>query len=276
MSIILTPQFTDSFHRADENPLANPPWSVAAGTPSLQIVSDACQASDIAFNGNVYEGAVPDDQYASVTIASLTNNPELLLYVRQSGDLQRTSGTFYQLLVFLAFGSFDVFQSPTNNFLLGVSGLTIAVGDVWTLAAIGTTIYVLQNGIELGSVSDSSIASGNAALGAEVSVTLSDVTYSLFAAGSAATGSAISGNAGVAGATVVYSGTASGSVTADGSGNYTTPALANGNYTITWNPSSQCASSSSSGLKALNTPSSIFVLMTSNRSSIPRMAFSSW
>jgi len=45
--------------------------------------------------------------------------------------------------------------------------------------------------------------------------------------------SAISGNAGVAGATVSYSGTASGSVTADGSGNYVIINLANGSYTIT-------------------------------------------
>lgn len=43
----------------------------------------------------------------------------------------------------------------------------------------------------------------------------------------------ISGNAGVAGATVSYSGTASGSVTADGSGNFTISGLANGTYTIT-------------------------------------------
>jgi hypothetical protein len=43
----------------------------------------------------------------------------------------------------------------------------------------------------------------------------------------------ISGNAGIAGATVSYSGTASGSVTADGSGNYTISGLANGSYTVT-------------------------------------------
>jgi hypothetical protein len=43
----------------------------------------------------------------------------------------------------------------------------------------------------------------------------------------------ITGNAGVAGATVSYSGTASGSTTADGSGNYTLSNLAVGSYTIT-------------------------------------------
>jgi hypothetical protein len=43
----------------------------------------------------------------------------------------------------------------------------------------------------------------------------------------------VSGNAGVAGATVSYTGTSSGSVTADGSGNYSIPGLSNGSYTIT-------------------------------------------
>ncbi len=43
----------------------------------------------------------------------------------------------------------------------------------------------------------------------------------------------ISGNTGVAGATVTYTGTASGSVTADGSGNYSITGLSNGSYTIT-------------------------------------------
>ncbi len=43
----------------------------------------------------------------------------------------------------------------------------------------------------------------------------------------------ISGNAGVAGATVTYSGTTSGSVTADGSGSYSIGPLMNGTYTVT-------------------------------------------
>jgi len=49
----------------------------------------------------------------------------------------------------------------------------------------------------------------------------------------AALGYRISGNAGIAGATLSYSGTASGSVTADGFGNYSIPNLVNGSYTIT-------------------------------------------
>ena len=44
---------------------------------------------------------------------------------------------------------------------------------------------------------------------------------------------AISGSAGVAGATVSYAGPTSGSVTADGSGNYSIPDLADGDYIVT-------------------------------------------
>ena len=43
----------------------------------------------------------------------------------------------------------------------------------------------------------------------------------------------ITGNAGIAGATVSYTGTASGSVTADGGGNYSIRVSSNGSYTIT-------------------------------------------
>jgi hypothetical protein len=43
----------------------------------------------------------------------------------------------------------------------------------------------------------------------------------------------ISGNAGVAGATISWSGTSSGSTTADGSGNYSITGLLNGSYTVT-------------------------------------------
>ena len=43
----------------------------------------------------------------------------------------------------------------------------------------------------------------------------------------------ISGNAGIAGATITYSGTASGSVKADSTGTYTISSLSNGTYTLT-------------------------------------------
>jgi hypothetical protein len=69
----------------------------------------------------------------------------------------------------------------------------------------------------------------------------------------------ISGNAGVAGATVSYTGTSSGNVTADGSGNYTIPSLVNGSYTITpslagytFSPTNQSETVSGSNITGVN------------------------
>jgi hypothetical protein len=71
--------------------------------------------------------------------------------------------------------------------------------------------------------------------------------------------SSISGNAGVAGATVAWSGTSSGSTTADGSGNYTISGLSNGSYVITpslvnytFSPTSQNETVSGSNITGVN------------------------
>lgn len=68
----------------------------------------------------------------------------------------------------------------------------------------------------------------------------------------------ISGNAGIAGATVYYSGTMSGSVTADGSGNYSISVM-NGSYTVTpskagysFSPTSQNVTVSGSNVTGVN------------------------
>ena len=78
----------------------------------------------------------------------------------------------------------------------------------------------------------------------------------------------ISGNAGVAGATVSYTGTASGSVTADGSGNYTITGLANGSYTITptktgytFSPSSSPETVSGSNITGVNFTATLLLLL---------------
>jgi hypothetical protein len=69
----------------------------------------------------------------------------------------------------------------------------------------------------------------------------------------------ISGNVGVAGATVNYSGQSAGSVTANGSGNYSISGLSAGNYTITpslseytFSPTSQSETISSANITGVN------------------------
>jgi hypothetical protein len=68
----------------------------------------------------------------------------------------------------------------------------------------------------------------------------------------------ISGNAGLAGATVSWTGTSSGSTIADGSGNYTIPGLASGAYTV---------SASGTGY-TFTPPSTVVTLSTTNATGI--------
>lgn len=81
----------------------------------------------------------------------------------------------------------------------------------------------------------------------------------------------ISGNAGVAGATVAYSGTSSGSVVADGSGNYSIIGLAPGSYTLTpsktgydFFPTSQNETITTSNLTGVNFTSSSLYNVSGN------------
>jgi hypothetical protein len=63
---------------------------------------------------------------------------------------------------------------------------------------------------------------------------VTNAQISSFAAGNVSGSvSIVSGNAGIAGATVAYVGVVSGSVTADGAGNFTLLELPDGDYTIT-------------------------------------------
>jgi hypothetical protein len=125
------------------------------------------------------------------------------------------------------------------------TSFTVNVGDTLTLCAVpngGTTYLSLYwNEVLVCTATDTSYSSGYPGIYTEpqsASPSLqANASISAFAAGTLQNATSItfsiSGNAGVAGATVSYSGTSSGSVTADGSGNYTISGLAPGTYTIT-------------------------------------------
>jgi hypothetical protein len=100
---------------------------------------------------------------------------------------------------------------------------------------VGTSLYAIQNSTALTAITNTSLSAGIASLAMYTQGNPESYAQgSSFVAGSAAASTySISGNAGIAGATVAYTGFASGSVTADGSGNSTISGLANGSYTIT-------------------------------------------
>jgi hypothetical protein len=272
MSLVLTPTVTNNF-TPSANPIPSPPWSlitaldftaveqVAVGSnPGYCIATDAAPAS----GGAIYTGAsFSDDQYVSMTVVQMSEE-FFDLYARCDGaDLNN----YYDLEIgpagpgIVNIGLLVGFSPTDETKIASVFDQPWNPGDVFTLACIGSTLYILQNGTILTQVVDTTWTSGSVGFDIFPSTNPStDLRLSTFVAGSAALGgSTISGNAGVAGATVAWAGTSSGSTTADGSGNYTTSGLANGSYTITpsltgytFSPTSQNETVSGSNITGVN------------------------
>lgn len=238
--LTLTPLASDNFQRANENPLSQGGnWSVDSHNDApLQIVSEVCESTASFVEGaELYTGgiSIPNDQYASVTVGTFANNgPGLVVGVRITDN-----GSNY-----ISLPGYEFFFEATvqnwsvryeDNVILSGSGFTASPGDVFTIAVVGTTIYVFHNSTQLGSVSNSSVSSGInlLAFGGGGNVDEAQATNFVIGSASVATTYSISGNAGVASATVSWSGTSMGSTTADGSGNYTISGLSDGPYTIT-------------------------------------------
>jgi len=267
MSITLTQTFQDTFQRTNENPLSDSGnWSgkVANWTGgNLQVVSNVCElttASNTRDSQINVGGTSASNQYASFTFAAapnFSNDAGATLFVRGS------SSSTYELYV--AYTQTTARLYSPGALLLTMTGLTINSGDVWVLAVIGTTLYVIQNGTQVGSTTDSTLASGQTALGGTTlgsgAGSDSDIQFSNFASGTAAlTTYSISGNAGtIAGATVSWSGTSVGSTTTTSGGAYSITGLSAGSYTVTpslssysFSPTSQPVTISSANVTGIN------------------------
>ncbi len=186
-------------------------------------------------DASVYQNTVtwPNDQYSEVKMSgtSISGAQQIGPAVRMSTSAD-TWYQFYPLTGSLA--RIVKIVAGTATILRSVS-YTFVQGDVFRLEVQGNLLVGRVNGTVIATAFDSSIASGKAGFIGENTVgnpATPTGTFKNFAGGGIAFG--ISGNAGVAGATVSWTGASSGSVTADGSGNYNTgEVLLDGNYTIT-------------------------------------------
>jgi hypothetical protein len=187
MSLTLTPLATDNFTRTNVSPLASP-WTLnIAGDAGLQIVSNLCEGtSNDAYCGQFYDYAdLPDDQYASITVAQMGSEGSFEMFVRSTDTgvtfgSQDTTGylfTYYN-------GRWSVGSVVGGPLMSGP--MTVNSGDGCTLAAVGTTIYAFQNSTLLGSATDTTYASGITLLVLAPYPTLNTVQVSNFAMGSAA------------------------------------------------------------------------------------------
>jgi hypothetical protein len=198
--IVLTQLAEDNFATdANASPLPSPPWSL--GTPptfwKLAVVSGLCVGSAATANNGCenYVGSggfsLPNDQYASANIPNVVSFGQSVLQ-----PSCRAAGGNYESTGYLSFnaGYTLVVQSAGFFTLYYVTGFTYTMlgtsehvtgrnNDIWTIAAIGTTVFVLQNGVIIISVSNSTYSSGFTSLGLENDE--GTAATSLFSTGSA-------------------------------------------------------------------------------------------
>jgi hypothetical protein len=193
MSITLTPLASDNFQRANENPLAHPPWNRDSfGDAGLKIASDICEATTTTvICAELYTGqTLPSNQFASFTLASTPHTGSSAS--AQVGIRMTDNGSSFDSLPGYVLKVFST--SGPGGWALFSGGTSILTGsqnaaanDIWTVAAISTTLYVLQNSTQVGTTTDSTYSSGIAALASFASNTIPDVQYSGFACGLAST-----------------------------------------------------------------------------------------
>lgn len=176
-SPVLTPLATDNFHQAD-GPLNPAKWTeVTGGYPALQTLSNVCVGGGPTdfYGADMYTGiSFPNDQYVSITMGALASGA--YPYIRT--NLAQSTG----YAITYSPGTFTLYTAAFT--LIGTASGTLSTGDVVTLGAIGTTIFVLHNGVQIISVTDATTASGSPSLNVDFAVVQSDTTVTNFVAGS--------------------------------------------------------------------------------------------
>ena len=231
--LAFTQTISDSFSRANENPLSDGGNWAANGTPvppndaPAKILSDQCVMSDATIYAN-YAGpwsgdcnafwvgaALPDNQWAELQIAALNSSPSH--YASVQIGLRTTPGVDYSCVIrnngdgtcnVITYSvpvngqSFVPVYAPTYGFFpfgtLTFQNVPFSLGDTFRVAALGTTIYVLHNGQILGNYTDSAIASGSPSF-VLAGTAISDTAVTNFKGGSVAQGSAPSAGGGLNG-----------------------------------------------------------------------------
>lgn len=132
---------------------------------------------------------MPNNQYASVKLVAPPGASSWFwVKIRATDNGEPWFSQLGYRLYVTAAGAWDLYRdtASTNPILLSGSGLTISAGDTYTIAAVGTSLYVFQNSTQLGTVVDATYASGAAQLGGEAVSSGSALQSSNFVIGSAA------------------------------------------------------------------------------------------
>jgi hypothetical protein len=230
---------SDDFNRANADPIGGN-WStfLALGSLNSQLNNHLIEPS-VAGNGLSFWNAAsfPNDQWGEVTIHNVAHSGFSGPTLRTNTASTHTDYWFYWQGGPTIGGGGNILVgkavAASYTTLLSV-GLTANIGDKILAVVSGTNLLVYYNGFPVGAVTDATIASGAVGIWNNGPTVVTDAQASAWRGGGFQTGFGISGNAGVAGASVTYAGTLlAGSVTADGSGDYAITGLIPDTYTLT-------------------------------------------
>ena len=193
MPLIYTQLAVDNFQRPNENPITPANWTTVSGAVALAVVSHLCESPDaITFSADgqaFYSGvSFPPDQYAEITLASLT--PPSFVYTIARTNIGGTTG--YSASCSGPFGDaagqIDLINE-TTQVTLGTRIGVLNIGDIVRLECIGTSISVKLNGSTIISAVDATEVSGLIGVNISPFSAVGDAAISHFAAGYIVSGS---------------------------------------------------------------------------------------
>jgi hypothetical protein len=191
---IFTQTVVDTFSQANENPLSSGgKWTSATTAGSIvpaQLISNTVQTTNVGAGGNHaqawYTGAsFPNNQYAEITASADPASGFISVGVRGTSGVDTS---YHAAIGGPLNGTTTIYivlrQAGVQTVLVGPMVVTGAVGDVYRLAALGSTISVYQNGVLVGSIVDTTLTTGIPSLFVQAVTTAASATITKFAAGS--------------------------------------------------------------------------------------------
>jgi hypothetical protein len=192
MTFVLTPVFTDTFHRANENPLNAANYAPAPGdTFSLQVVGNVCEGNALAqFNSQNYIGSViGNDQYVTITVGAFATGFSSEFDILIRSDSEQLSS--YDLSVVdnddgtAAIALASYINGGPGPILYSDGGAALPTpGETFTVGMVGSKIFFERNGVLLFQGTDTTYASGFTAFSVAPENDVSDVTITKFETGS--------------------------------------------------------------------------------------------
>ena len=190
---MLVPVFTDTFTRADENPITPANYTVCASRTTFQVVSNLCEASNIHQTASeLYTGATFPagfGQYAEITIAALADNADAGVFV--FADL--TLDNCYAAIVINNSGvaTLAIVVSVNGIQTLGSSATGVFLSnDVLRVEVINGQAILYWNGVAKTAVTGATIGAGQPGIDGDAGISVSDFKISKFICGYIAGGGA--------------------------------------------------------------------------------------